>query len=517
MKQKFTIQSEPIFYNNETINILYLDNKITKYTLYQKENETDTYDESLFKKFEFDDSFQIAPKKKFSNIIFLFFKDDSTNMFQLKYNNKFLYYQVNTSINFIYNSTMNVLQADGSLYTKKNTLTKTLNIFDNTPVVKENSVEKLIENELNYANDSLLNQKTSVENIDEEFGVKTVVEEPIMEKTFVEELVEVPVVEELVVKELIIEVPIVEEPVIKETIVEVPVVEELVIKETIVEVPIVEEQVVEEHVVKETVVEEPIIEEHVVVEETVVIEKHVVEEPIIKETVVVEETVVEKHVVEEPVIEHVVEEKVSEIPVIEKPVEDTSNENLKHKKVTFKETDDNKNNFTFKNIIEDFIILDKAISKSIEEKINIKTKVNLENKVNQTKIIYNHNNINYNLYSTKLTPIKPNTNLNNEVIDKTNIFTNYDNAIELDNKNMNYLILFNKTKYLVNKKDTVITFINLQNKNIITVNNKEYFKLENVNYLLTNNSSLIIPVENKKVFDNNNGTSYNVLIPKTSI
>ena len=37
MKQKFTIQSESVFYNNETINILYLDNKTTKYTLYQKE------------------------------------------------------------------------------------------------------------------------------------------------------------------------------------------------------------------------------------------------------------------------------------------------------------------------------------------------------------------------------------------------------------------------------------------------------------------------------------------------
>jgi hypothetical protein len=82
---------------------------------------------------------------------------------------------------------------------------------------------------------------------------------------------------------------------------------------------------------------------------------------------------------------------------------------------------------------------------------------------------------------------------------------------------MNYLIFFNKTKYLVNKKDMNVTFINLQNKNIISINNKEYFKLENVSYLLTNNSTIIIPVENKKIFDNNNGTSYNVLIPKSSI
>ena len=159
MKQKFTIQSESVFYNNETINILYLDNKTTKYTLYQKENENDTYDEALFKKFEFDDSFQIAPKKKFSNITFLFLKDDSTNMFQVKYNNKFLYCQNDISVNFIYNSSMNVVQADGSLYTKKNTLTKTLNIFDNTSDVKENSVEKIIENELNYVDENLVKKR----------------------------------------------------------------------------------------------------------------------------------------------------------------------------------------------------------------------------------------------------------------------------------------------------------------------------------------------------------------------
>jgi hypothetical protein len=418
MKQKFTIQNESVFYNNETINILYLDNKTTKYTLYQKENENDTHDETLFKKFEFDDSFQIAPKKKFSSITFLFFKDDSTNMFQVKYNNKFLYYQVDTSIDFIYNSTMSVLQADGMLYTKKNTLTKTLNIFDNTQVVKENDVEILIKTELNYVDNSLSSET------------------------------------------LVTETPV---------------------TETVIEEPVVE-HVVEEHVT-ETVVEETVI----------------------------EETVIEETVVEEPVTETVIEE-----PVVEEPVEETPVENVKNKKVSFKESDD-KNSFTFKNIIQDFIILDKAISKSIEEKINLANKVNIENTINQNKISYTHNNVNYNLYSTKLTPIKQNTNLINQVIEKSNIFTNYDNSIELDNKNMNYLIFFNKTKYLVNKKDMNVTFINLQNKNIISINNKEYFKLENVNYLLTNNSTLIIPVENKKIFDNNNGTSYNVLIPKSLI
>ena len=484
MKQKFTIQSESIFYNNETINILYLENKTTKYRLYQKENENDTYDEALFTKFEFDDSFQIAPKKKFSNITFLFFKDDSTNMFQLKYNNKFLYYQLDTSDNFIYNSTMSVVQADGSLYTKKNTLTKTLNIFDNTPIVKENDVEKLIENELNYLDNSISNEETPVE---------TVVEVVSVEDSVVEDTV----VEDTVVETSVVEDSVVEDPVVEDTVVETSVVEDTLVQDSVVETSVVEDTLVQDSVVEDHVVEDTVIEDTVV--ETSVVEDTVVEDTVVEDTVV-EDTVIEDSVVEEC--------------VVEKPVEDIPVENLKHKKVTFKETDNNKNSFTFKNIIEDFLILDKAISKSIEEKINLEKE---ENTINQNKITCTHNNINYNLYSTKLTPIKQNINLMNQVIEKSNIFTNYDKAIELDNKNMNYLIFFNKTKYLVNKKDMNVTFINLQNKNIISINNKEYFKLENVSYLLTNNSTIIIPVENKRIFDNNNGTSYNVLIPKSSI
>jgi hypothetical protein len=138
-------------------------------------------------------------------------------------------------------------------------------------------------------------------------------------------------------------------------------------------------------------------------------------------------------------------------------------------------------------------------------------------KINYHKITYNHNNVNYNLNTVKISPIKQNTNLVNQVIEDSNIFTSYDNAIELDNNNNNYIILLNKIKYLVNKKETVLTFINLQTKNILSVNNKDYFKLENINYLLANNGTLIIPVETKKFFDNNNGTSYNVFVPKNSV
>ena len=491
MKQKFTIQSESIFYNNETINIVYLDNKTTKYTLYQKETEnSDTYDDTIFKKFEFDDSFQIAPKKKFSNIIFTYFKDETTNMFQVKYNNKFLYYHINSSVNFVYDSSMNILQADGSLYTKKNTLTKTLNIFDDTVSIKENNVEDLVENKLNHTDEDIKPVIEEIQPVIVEEEVKPVVVEEEV-KTDVEEVQ--PVIVEEEVQPVVVEEEV--QPVVVEEEVQPVVVEEEiqpVIVEEEVKTVVVEEEiqpVIVEEEVKTVVVEEV---QPVVVEEEV---KHVIEKIVVQEEADIKQVIESK---QEAIQEHDIKQE----PLIKEKV----NPKEEIKSVSFSEE-----TFTFKNIIEDFIILDKVISKKMEVK-NIEVK-----KINYHKTTYNHNNVNYNLNTVKITPIKQNTNLVNQVIEDSNIFTSYDNAIELDNNNNNYIILLNKIKYLVNKKETVLTFINLQTKNIVSVNNKDYFKLENINYLLANNGSLIIPVETKKFFDNNNGTSYNVFVPKNSV
>lgn len=487
MKQKFTIQSESIFYNNETINIVYLDNKTNKYTLYQKETEnSDTYDESLFKKFEFDDSFQIAPKKKFSNITFTYFKDDVTNMFQVKYNNKFLYYHIDTlTANFVYDSVMNVLQGDGTLYTRKNTLTKTLNIFDDNASVKENNVENLVENELNYSNEKL-SLEESVTVVEEN---KTVIEEHVINENqdnVIEKLIDV--VFELSSDEQNTDTQQDFSNKVEE--------KEIVIAK---EEPVIFEEIV---IAKEepVIVEETIIpnEEPVIVEETITVEESSIKEIVIpkEESIAVEETVIPKE--ENVVIQQIAETK----DVVE------NNHTNNNKKVSFSDYNEN---FTFNNIIEDFMILDKILSKKTDVK-----KVE-EKKINYHKTTYNHNNVNYNLNTVKISPIKQNTNLVNQVIEDSNIFSTYDNAMELDNNNNNYIILFNKTKYLINKKENTLTFINLQNKNILSVNNKDYFKLENINYLLTNNGSLIIPVETKKYFDNNNGTSYNVFVPKSLV
>ena len=135
--------------------------------------------------------------------------------------------------------------------------------------------------------------------------------------------------------------------------------------------------------------------------------------------------------------------------------------------------------------------------------------------VSINKIVFNHNNVNYTLNCLRIKEVGKDTTLNQHV-EKNNIIGNdkMNLTIELDENDKNYIIQLNKSKYLINKKNTVITFINLATKQILSYNNKDYFKLENVNYMLGNNSTLIIPLEPKKYFDNSNGMTYNILVPK---
>jgi hypothetical protein len=46
------------------------------------------------------------------------------------------------------------------------------------------------------------------------------------------------------------------------------------------------------------------------------------------------------------------------------------------------------------------------------------------------------------------------------------------------------------------------------------IKNKEIFKLGQSDYLLTNQCSMLVPMESKKYFDNSYGTTKNFFIPK---
>ena len=69
-------------------------------------------------------------------------------------------------------------------------------------------------------------------------------------------------------------------------------------------------------------------------------------------------------------------------------------------------------------------------------------------------------------------------------------------------------------KFLINKINGNIVLTNIVNRNSQIIKNKEFFKILNYDFLLYNESTLIIPMTNKKIFDNNYGTSYNLYMPR---
>ena len=77
-----------------------------------------------------------------------------------------------------------------------------------------------------------------------------------------------------------------------------------------------------------------------------------------------------------------------------------------------------------------------------------------------------------------------------------------------------HVILLMNQKYLINKVNNILIVTNLFNRTSQTVKNKDNFKIGINDYMLYNNSTLIIPMNNQKIFDNSYGTSYNFYLPR---
>jgi len=191
------------------------------------------------------------------------------------------------------------------------------------------------------------------------------------------------------------------------------------------------------------------------------------------------------------------------------------------------------NIFNIDNILEDFNNLFHIIgnnSKSVTENLNNKDqnkqnkqhtpqyKQNKEdiplNKLYISKI--NYQNIFYNLYTIKLTET---IDLNFSNLYKTNIIDNniihkFNLCFELEKKNSSYLIIFINQKYLINKINNTIVITNLINKSSQILKNKDIFKIGIYDFILYNECTLLVPMINKKIYDNNYGTSYNAYIPR---
>jgi hypothetical protein len=105
-------------------------------------------------------------------------------------------------------------------------------------------------------------------------------------------------------------------------------------------------------------------------------------------------------------------------------------------------------------------------------------------------------------------------NLNSAKVSNNNIINKNNIIIEMEKENTSYLIYFYNNKYLINKINNSIVLTNMISNNSQIIKNKENFKLGLIDFLLYNNATLLIPMINKKIFDNNYGITFNNYIPR---
>ena len=140
----------------------------------------------------------------------------------------------------------------------------------------------------------------------------------------------------------------------------------------------------------------------------------------------------------------------------------------------------------------------------------------LSNSTNNYIKNINYQSVNYKISTIKLTESNDLnfSNLFKNKILESNIINKYNIAFELSKENSSYLILFMNQKYLINKLNDNIVITNLSIRNSQILKNKEIFKLNNYDYMVINELSLIVPMESHRFFDNNYGTSFNAYAPR---
>ena len=161
-------------------------------------------------------------------------------------------------------------------------------------------------------------------------------------------------------------------------------------------------------------------------------------------------------------------------------------------------------------------VVNNEIIKPFEELQPVMSNTSEKFMSNEYILSINYQNTTYNLNTINLEP-KPDLNFSNlykTEISKNNIINTYLLTFNLEIKNNSYLLNLLNQKYLINKINNSIVLTNLVSKHSQIIKNNDIFKIGNYDFLLYSNSTLIIPVINKKIFDNRYGTSYNAFVPR---
>jgi hypothetical protein len=541
--KKLSIQNLSICVNNEKINITYLENKSEKYILYSAIDEHNI-DSNTFSKMEFPVNIQITPKKKMNDLRLNVQFNKSTNLFTLLLNNNPLYFIKNSKNIIANNPKLKLILQNGKLYTpqEKEIITPVKDIVN----------EILSKNKKNDSEESheIKNIDVNTEN-ESEFNIKKISNITEEKKNNLDLHKEnVGVSEEKSSNQIIVDEEESSDESEEEVVSNNEIVEEVVSNNEIVEEVVSNNEIVEEVVSNNEIVEE-------VVSNNENVEDNSLYNPVLKEKKVHFENIEEEKYIDK------------NTNIINNYNKDTTiSQSLNNKKIELE-----KEVFNLENILVDFNKLFQFIKKDNQDEDNKSVNKLEENKVEEKKIIINttaqeritniknvnntnkitniqkneknekkdiikpinkeiiipekeykffslkinYQNIFYKINAIKLdqSPDLNMLNLYKHEVPETNFINKTNLSFQLENNNSSYLIIFMNQKILLNKINNNIVFTNLINKNSQILKNKDNFKIGNYDFLIYNECTLIIPVTNQKIFDNNYGTSYNLYIPKT--
>jgi hypothetical protein len=550
--KKLSIQTLSISVNNDKINIVYLENKNEKYILYSATDETNI-DNNVFSKMEFPVNIQITPKKKMTDLKLNVNFNKNNNNYYLLFNNHHVYFTKNSKNITVNYPNLKLILQNGQLYDSqpKQIITPVKDIVNEIlSKNKRNIPEELeIKNiEVNTDNENEFNITKIVNSNQENNNIKE-----INYKTLQKQNVYNEVLEEVVASKEVLEEEVASKEVLEEEVASKKVLEEVVASKEVLEEVVASKEVLEEVVASKEVLEKAVISKEVLEED--VASKEVLEEDVASKEVL-EKAVISKEVVEEVVEKKEVsnEEKKDNIIKLENSLEKEvfNLENILvdfNKLFQFIKKDEPENNIKSSEKKENVenIKISNNINNKVTKTINDTNAVNNANVVNNNSTISNAKNndklntlkimnkevivpkedkifslkINYQniIYKINVLKLEESPNLNmlnlyNHKIPEANFINKTNLSFQLENNNSSYLLLFMNQKILINKINNNIVFTNLINKNSQILKNKDNFKIGNYDFLIYNDCTLIIPVTNQKIFDNNYGTSYNLYIPK---
>jgi len=511
--KKLSIQNLSICVNNEKINITYLENKSEKYILYSAIDEHNI-DSNTFSKMEFPVNIQITPKKKMNDLRLNVQFNKSTNLFTLLLNNNPLYFIKNSKNIIANNPKLKLILQNGKLYTpqEKEIITPVKDIVN----------EILSKNKKNDSEESheIKNIDVNTEN-ESEFNIKKISNITEEKKNNLDLHKEnVGVSEEKSSNQIIVD----EEESSDES-------EEEVVSNN----EIVEEVVSNNENVEDNSLYNPVLKEKKVHFENIEEEKYIDKNTNIinnynKDTTISQSLNNKKIELEKEVfnLENILVDFNKLFQFIKKDNQDEDNKSVnkleenkvEEKKIiintTAQERITNIKNVNNTNKITNIQKNEKNEKKDIIKPIN-KEIIIPEKEYKFFSLKINYQNIFYKINAIKLdqSPDLNMLNLYKHEVPETNFINKTNLSFQLENNNSSYLIIFMNQKILLNKINNNIVFTNLINKNSQILKNKDNFKIGNYDFLIYNECTLIIPVTNQKIFDNNYGTSYNLYIPKT--